>query len=71
MIINMAKNPCGSRNAFYKTNLDIVRMELEGEDAIRDDLWKADLIKELLDIGKTPVSIFHTVGMQKKKKYIY
>lgn len=57
MIINMANNPCGSRNAFRKTNLDTVRIELEGEIAVHDDSWKITLIQELLEIGKTVVSI--------------
>lgn len=58
MIIKIAKNPCGSRNAFRKTNLDTVRIELEGESAVLGDSWKANLIQELLDIGRTSVSIF-------------
>ncbi|CAH1722627.1 uncharacterized protein LOC114130709 [Aphis gossypii] len=53
MIINMANNPCGSRNAFRKTNLDTVRIELEGETAVLGDSWKTDLIQELLSIGRT------------------
>lgn len=57
MIINMANNPCGSRNAFRKTNLDTVRIELEGEIAVHGDSWKTTLIQELLEIGKTVVSI--------------
>lgn len=56
MIINMANNPCGSRNAFRKTNLDTVKIELEGVVAVLDDSWKASLIQELLTIGKTYVS---------------
>ncbi|XP_025195243.1 uncharacterized protein LOC112594591 isoform X2 [Melanaphis sacchari] len=57
MIINMANNPCGSRNAFRKTNLDTVRIELEGETAVLGDSWKADFIQELLSIGKTSYCI--------------
>lgn len=57
MIINMANNPCGSRNAFRKTNLDTVRIELEGKTAILGDSWKTDLIQELLSIGRISVSI--------------
>lgn len=57
MIINMANNPCGSRNAFRKTNLDAVRIELEGEAAVLGDSWKSDLIQELLDIGRNHVSV--------------
>lgn len=57
MIINMANNPCGSRNAFRKTNLDTVRIELEGEAAVLGDSWKANLIQELLDIGRNHVSV--------------
>lgn len=57
MIINMANNPCGSRNAFRKTNLDAVRIELEDEIAVHGDSWKITLIQELLEIGKTVVSI--------------
>jgi len=53
----MANNPCGSRNAFRKTNLNTVRIELEGEAAVLGDSWRADLIQELLDIGRTSVSI--------------
>jgi len=53
----MANNPCGSRNAFRKTNLDTVRIELEGEAAVLGDSGKADLIQELLNIGRTSVSI--------------
>lgn len=56
MIINMANNPCGFRNVFRKTNLDIVKSELEGEIAVHGDSWKTTLIQELLDIGKTVVS---------------
>ncbi|XP_060850963.1 uncharacterized protein LOC132929551 isoform X1 [Rhopalosiphum padi] len=52
-IINMADNPCGSRNAFRKTNLDTVRIELEGETAVLGDSWKANFIQELLSIGRT------------------
>jgi len=55
--MSMAINPCGSRNAFRKTNLDTVRIELEGEAAVLGDSWKADLIQELLNLGKTSVSI--------------
>lgn len=58
MIINMANNPCGSRNAFRKTDLDSVKTELEGESAILSNSWKANLIQELLDIGRTSVSTF-------------
>lgn len=36
-------------------------MELESENEIHDDSWKANLIKELLEIGKAPVSLYHTV----------
>jgi len=54
----MANNPCGSRNAFRKTNLDTVRIELEGETAVLGDSWKTDLIQELLSIGRTFVSIY-------------
>ncbi|XP_022182508.1 uncharacterized protein LOC111042242 isoform X1 [Myzus persicae] len=57
MIISMAINPCGSRNAFRKTNLDTVRIELEGEAAVLGDSWKADLIQELLNIGRTSYCI--------------
>lgn len=57
MIINMANNPCGSRNAFRKTNLDMVKLELEGESVIHGESWKDNLIQELLKIGKTPVSL--------------
>jgi len=53
----MADNPCGSRNAFRKTNLDTVRIELEGETAVLGDSWKANFIQELLSIGRTSVSI--------------
>jgi len=53
----MANNPCGSRNAFRKTNLNTVRIELEGEAAVLGDSWRADLIQELLNIGRTPVGI--------------
>lgn len=52
MIILMANNPCGSRNAFRKTNLDTVKIELEGEAAVLGDTWKSNLIQELLDIGR-------------------
>lgn len=52
----MANNPCGSKNAFRKTNLDSVKIELEGETAVLGDSWKANLIQELLNIGKTSVS---------------
>uniref|UniRef100_A0A2S2NLL2 Gamma tubulin complex component protein N-terminal domain-containing protein n=1 Tax=Schizaphis graminum TaxID=13262 RepID=A0A2S2NLL2_SCHGA len=52
-IINIANNPCGSRNAFRKTNLDTVRIELEGETAVLGDSWKANFIQELLSIGRT------------------
>lgn len=69
MIINMAKNPCGSRNAFRKTNLDTVRIELEGETAVLGDSWKADLIQELLNIGSTSVSI-PTSYIQKKNNNV-
>lgn len=56
MIMNMANNPCGPRNASRKTNLDTVRVELE-EDAIAlSNSWKTDLIQELLDIGRNAVS---------------
>jgi len=48
----MANNPCGSRNAFRKTNLDTVKIELEGEAAVLGDTWKSNLIQELLDIGR-------------------
>lgn len=65
MIINMAENPCGSRNAFRKTNLDNVKIELEGESAIPNCSWKANLIQELLDIGRTIVSIL----ISKKKNF--
>jgi len=57
MIISMANNPCGSRNAYRKTNLDTVRIELEGEAAVLGDSGKNDLIQELLNIGRTSVSI--------------
>lgn len=53
MIIDMANNPCGSRNAFRKTDLDTVRIELEGEASVLGDSWKTNLIQELLSIGKT------------------
>lgn len=56
MIINMANNPCGSRNVFRKTNLDTVRIELEGEAAVLGDSWKANIIQELLNIGRNNVS---------------
>lgn len=52
MIINMANNPCGPRNAFRKTNLDTVKIELGGEAAVLGDEWKNNLIQELLDIGR-------------------
>lgn len=57
MIVNMASNPCGPRNAFRKTNLDMVKIELEGEAVILGESWKDNLIQELLKIGQTPVSI--------------
>lgn len=57
MIISLAKNPCGARNAFRKTNLDTVRIELEGEAAVLGDSWKANLIQELLDIGGGGTSV--------------
>ncbi|XP_025407134.1 uncharacterized protein LOC112681083 isoform X2 [Sipha flava] len=53
MIINMANNPCGSRNAYRKTNLQSIRIELEGETAVLGDSWKTNLIQELLDIGRS------------------
>lgn len=59
MIINMANNPCGSRNAYRKTNLHSVRIELEGETAVLADSWKTNLIQELLDIGKGSVCILY------------
>lgn len=67
MIINMANNPCGSRNAFRKTNLDTVRIELEGKTAVLGDSWKTDLIQELLNIGRTSVSIFIILYKNKQK----
>lgn len=67
MIINMANNPCGSRNAFRKTNLDTVRIELEGETAVLGDSWKTDLIQELLSIGRTSVSIYIILYKNKQK----
>ncbi|XP_015364270.1 PREDICTED: uncharacterized protein LOC107162071 [Diuraphis noxia] len=57
MIISMANNPCGSRNVFRKTNLNTVRIELEGEAAVLGDSWRADLIQELLNIGRTSYCI--------------
>lgn len=57
MIISMANNPCGSRNAYRKTNLDTVRIELEGEAAVLGDSGKNDLIQELLNIGRTSYCI--------------
>lgn len=57
MIIGMANNPCGSRNAYRKTNLDSVKIELEGKFAVLGDTWKTSLIQELLDIGRSTVSI--------------
>lgn len=59
MIISMANNPCGPRNAYRKTNLHSVRIELEGATALLGDSWKANLIQELLDIGKTHVCILY------------
>lgn len=56
MIISLAKNPCGARNVSRKTNLDIVRIELESEAAILEDSSKANLIQELLDIARNSVS---------------
>ncbi|XP_050422148.1 uncharacterized protein LOC126834339 [Adelges cooleyi] len=52
MIIEMARNPCGFRNALRNTNLDSVRIQLEGETAVLGETWKANLVKELLDIGR-------------------
>lgn len=66
MIVNMANNPCGSRNAYRKTNLQCVRIELKGETAVLDDSWKANLIQELLDIGRTPVCLMYIVHKYKK-----
>jgi len=63
----MANNPCGSRNAFRKTNLDTVRIELEGKTAVLGDSWKTDLIQELLNIGRTSVSIFIILYKNKQK----
>lgn len=63
----MANNPCGSRNAFRKTNLDTVRIELEGETAVLGDSWKTDLIQELLSIGRTSVSIYIILYKNKQK----
>jgi hypothetical protein len=59
MIINMANNPCGSRNAYRKTNLQSIRIELEGETAVLGDSWKTNLIQELLDIGRSSVCILY------------
>lgn len=64
----MANNPCGSRNAFRKTNLDRVKTELEGENAILNNSWKANLIQELLDIGRTSVS---TLILKKEKFHFF
>jgi len=63
----MANNPCGSRNAFRKTNLDTVRIELEGKTAVLGDSWKTDLIQELLSIGRTSVSIYIILYKNKQK----
>jgi len=52
MIISMANNPCGSRNAFRKTNLNRVKIELEGEAAVLGDTWKTNFVQELLNIGR-------------------
>lgn len=57
MIISMANNPCGSRNAYRKTNLDSVKIELVGKSAPLGDSWKTFLIQELLAIGRAAVSI--------------
>jgi len=57
MIIGMANNPCGSRNAYRKTNLDSVKTELVGKSAVLGDSWKTILIQELLAIGRVAVSI--------------
>ncbi|XP_050538872.1 uncharacterized protein LOC126904157 isoform X2 [Daktulosphaira vitifoliae] len=51
LIIQMAKNPCGFRNALRNTNLDSVRIQLEGESAILGETFKSNIIKELISLN--------------------